>query len=173
MAQGSSGPKDRKLLTLCLIHQHPRILLGMKKRGFGAGRWNGFGGKVAEGESIEDAAVRELREETGIEADPTDLELSGILEFEFQSDPGKVLEVHIFKVHSHTGDLVETEEMRPQWFMIDEIPFKDMWSDDPYWMPLFIKGRRFRGRFLFDKPSTAEQNAAIIEKEMQIVTDLD
>ncbi|MEK7607017.1 MAG: DNA mismatch repair protein MutT, partial [Patescibacteria group bacterium] len=40
---------ERKLLTLCFIHQSPRILLGMKKRGFGAGRWNGFGGKVEAG----------------------------------------------------------------------------------------------------------------------------
>lgn len=37
-----------KLLTL--------VLLGMKKRGFGAGKWNGFGGKVQPGETIEEAA---------------------------------------------------------------------------------------------------------------------
>jgi hypothetical protein len=37
----------KKILTLTIIYQHPRVLLGMKKRGFGAGRWNGFGGKVA------------------------------------------------------------------------------------------------------------------------------
>jgi 8-oxo-dGTP diphosphatase/2-hydroxy-dATP diphosphatase len=163
----------RILLTLCLIHQHPRILLGMKKRGFGAGRWNGFGGKIAPGESIEEAAVRELREETGVEADPMDLEQHGILEFEFQNDPGKVLEVHVFKVHNHTGEPVETEEMRPKWFFVDEIPFKDMWSDDPYWIPLFIKGRKFRGRFVFDQPLTADQNARIIDKHMQIVTNFD
>lgn len=47
-----------KLLTLVLVVQPGRVLLGMKKRGFGAGRWNGFGGKVQSGETIEDAARR-------------------------------------------------------------------------------------------------------------------
>lgn len=47
-----------KLLTLVLVVQPGRVLLGMKKRGFGAGKWNGFGGKVQPGESIEDAARR-------------------------------------------------------------------------------------------------------------------
>ena len=68
---------DKKLLTLVIIHQHPRILLGMKKRGFGAGRWNGFGGKVQEGETVEDAARREVFEEAGIHVDH--LEKAGVL----------------------------------------------------------------------------------------------
>lgn len=47
-----------KLFTLVLVVQPQRVLLGMKKRGFGAGLWNGFGGKVQPGESIEEAARR-------------------------------------------------------------------------------------------------------------------
>lgn len=47
-----------KLLTLVLVVQPGKVLLGMKKRGFGAGKWNGFGGKVNPGETIEDAARR-------------------------------------------------------------------------------------------------------------------
>ena len=57
----------KRLLTLCIIHQRSRVLLGMKKRGFGAGRWNGFGGKVAPEETIEGAAKREMREELNVE----------------------------------------------------------------------------------------------------------
>ncbi|XP_061329549.1 oxidized purine nucleoside triphosphate hydrolase isoform X2 [Pezoporus flaviventris] len=45
-----------KLFTLVLVVQPQRVLLGLKKRGFGAGLWNGFGGKVQPGESIEEAA---------------------------------------------------------------------------------------------------------------------
>ncbi len=56
----------KKLLTLCIIYQYPKVLLGMKKRGFGAGRFNGFGGKVENGESIEEAAKREVVEEVGL-----------------------------------------------------------------------------------------------------------
>jgi 8-oxo-dGTP pyrophosphatase MutT (NUDIX family) len=55
-----------KILTLCLTKEDGMILLGMKKRGFGEGRWNGFGGKVEEGETIVEAAIREMKEESGL-----------------------------------------------------------------------------------------------------------
>ncbi|XP_062359656.1 oxidized purine nucleoside triphosphate hydrolase isoform X2 [Cinclus cinclus] len=58
-----------RLFTLVLVVQPSRVLLGMKKRGFGAGLWNGFGGKVQPGESIEEAARRELLEESGLTVD--------------------------------------------------------------------------------------------------------
>ena len=48
----------RKVLTLAFIRDGERLLLGMKKRGFGAGKWNGFGGKVDPGETILQGAVR-------------------------------------------------------------------------------------------------------------------
>ena len=51
----------------------------------------------------------------------------------------KVLEVHIYKLTDFTGEPTETEEMRPEWFSFDEIPFSQMWSDDEHWFPLFYK----------------------------------
>jgi len=137
----------KKLLTLCIIHQHPKVLLGMKKRGFGAGRWNGFGGKVSSAETIEDAAKREVKEEAGIQV--KNLNKVGIIEFEFQDNP-EILEVHIFKSNNFSGEPIESEEMKPQWFHIDEIPFTSMWPDDKYWFPLFLQDKKFRGKFLFD-----------------------
>ena len=128
----------KTLLTLTIIYQHPKVLLGMKKRGFGAGRWNGFGGKVEAGEKIEDTAKRELNEEVGISA--VGLEKVGIIDFEFKGN-SEILEVHIFKGQDYSGEPVESEEMKPQWFLIDAIPFQDMWSDDKYWLPLFLAGK--------------------------------
>ncbi len=58
----------KKILTLCVIHKGSQMLLGLKKRGFGKGLWNGFGGRIKKGEDIEVAALRELKEEVGIEA---------------------------------------------------------------------------------------------------------
>lgn len=138
----------KKQLTLCFIHDHPRILLGFKKRGFGASKWNGFGGKVERGETHEGAVRRETKEESGVEV--SNLEKVGIIEFEFPENP-ELLEVHIFKTSEYSGEPKETEEMRPQWFMIDEIPFRDMWADDVYWFPLLLQGKKFRGRFIFDE----------------------
>ncbi len=138
----------KKVLTLCIVHQDTNVLLGMKKRGFGAGRWNGFGGKVLENEGIEDATRRETLEEAGITVG--ELSEMGVLEFEFRGDP-QILEVHVFKAANFSGDPTETEEMKPQWFEVAEIPYDTMWPDDIYWMPLFLKGKKFTGRFLFGK----------------------
>ena len=153
----------KKLLTLTIIHQHPKVLLGMKKRGFGAGRWNGFGGKVGLAETIENAAKRELQEEAGIKV--VDLGKIGIIDFKFKGNP-EILQVHIFRADNFSGEPREGEEMKPQWFHVDEIPFKEMWSDDIYWMPLFLSGKKFRGKFLFGGLDI------ILEKELSEVKKL-
>lgn len=139
---------SNKLLTLVIIEEKRRILLGMKKRGFGAGRWNGFGGKVEEGENLEEAAKRETLEESGVKV--TNLSERGVIEFEFKGKP-EILEVHIFKALDWQGAPEETEEMRPKWFDTSEIPYEEMWTDDKYWLPLFLAGKNFKGHFLFDE----------------------
>lgn len=142
----------RTALTLCMAVRPDRVLLGMKKRGFGAGRWNGFGGKLLPGESVEVAARREMTEECGIHI--TAMEPAGRLEFRFAEKPEGVLDVHVFRVLSYTGEPVETEEMQPQWFPLDAIPFDAMWPDDRYWIPLFLAGKYFQGSFLFGPEDT-------------------
>lgn len=145
----------RKLLTLCVVHKEGQVLLGMKKVGFGQGRWNGFGGKVADGEDIEEAAKRELQEEAGIV--PKDLKKRGILTFEFVSNP-ELLEVHVFSSSDFEGEPAETEEMQPKWFLAGEIPFDQMWPDDRHWFPLLLAGKNFQGHFLFRDNDTLIQH---------------
>jgi len=147
--------KTKKIMTLVIIHDHPRVLLGKKKRGFGVGRWNGFGGKVNEGESIEKAAVRELKEEVGIET--FKIEKIGINEFEWQNG-SETLEVHIFKSKDFRGEPSESDEMSPRWFFADEIPFGEMWADDQHWLPLFLAGKRFIGKFHFKDHDTIKHH---------------
>lgn len=48
----------RKIFSLVFVRNASQILLGMKKRGFGQGKWNGFGGKIEQGETIAEGAVR-------------------------------------------------------------------------------------------------------------------
>lgn len=157
----------KKILTLCIPIKDNKVLLGMKKRGFGSGRWNGFGGKMEEGETIEQATLRELDEEVGIK--DGQLTKAGILEFSFQNDE-KILQVHIFKLTDFSDTSIETEEMKPQWFTFNEIPFSQMWSDDEYWFPLLLNNKLFEGEFLFDRPSDAEYSAKIISQKLSEVS---
>ncbi|XP_064009755.1 oxidized purine nucleoside triphosphate hydrolase [Pogoniulus pusillus] len=140
-----------RLFTLVLVVQPPRVLLGMKKRGFGAGLWNGFGGKVQPGESIEEAARRELLEESGLTVDT--LQKMGQITFEFVGN-SELMDVHIFRADDFHGEPRESEEMRPQWFQLDEVPFNCMWADDAYWFPLLLQKKLFRGYFKFQGQDT-------------------
>lgn len=135
-----------KQQTLCLWQKDGQLLLGMKKRGFGAGRWNGFGGKVQPGESVEEAAKREMKEEVGIQVQA--MEERGRLHFRFEKT-GDEIDVSVFAVIACEGEPVESEEMRPQWFVYKDIPLSEMWPDDLYWIPMFLEGKRFTGSFVF------------------------
>uniref|UniRef100_A0A8C3JMT2 Oxidized purine nucleoside triphosphate hydrolase n=1 Tax=Calidris pygmaea TaxID=425635 RepID=A0A8C3JMT2_9CHAR len=95
-----------RLFTLVLVVQPTRVLLGMKKRGFGAGLWNGFGGKVQLGESIEEAARRELLEESGLTVDT--LQKMGRITFEFVGN-SELMDVHIFRADEFHGEPTESE----------------------------------------------------------------
>lgn len=119
------------------------ILLGMKKRGFGVGKWNGFGGKLEKGETIEAGAIRELEEESSLVTDK--LVRRGYLVFKM-IESSKIMRVHVFESWDFQGEPTESEEMRPQWYYENELPFSLMWPDDPYWMPYFLEGKSFVGR---------------------------
>lgn len=140
--------------TLCLpVQGSPaqKILLGMKKTGFGRGKYNGFGGKLEEGESPLAAAVRELAEECGILARETALQPAGRLEFIFPAKPELDHDVHIYVLTDWQGEPQETAEMKPVWFDVAEIPYKEMWADDSYWLPAVLKGKQVNGRVFFSE----------------------
>lgn len=155
-------------MTLGFIKEPSRVLLAMKKRGFGAGRWNGFGGKVLPGETIEEAMKREAFEEVGIEIQ--DMEKRGIITFAFASEGasasnGDILEVHIFTIQSFKGKLKEGEEMKPQWYPYDQIPYDSMWADDKYWLPMFLEDKKFHGKFTFgEKDLIKDYTLQVVEE---------
>ena len=156
------GCFNMKDTTLILSMRDGRLLLGMKKRGFGVGKLNGFGGKLNEGESIVEAAVRELFEEVGIEALADDLKKVAELTFLFphaEEDWDQV--VHVYSVDKWSGEPSESEEMSCEWHDFDKVPFERMWEDDQHWLPRVLAGDKVRGKFSF-----GEDNSSIIAQEI-------
>jgi 8-oxo-dGTP pyrophosphatase MutT (NUDIX family) len=128
-----------------------KILLAMKKRGFGIGKWNGVGGKIdpLKGDkNIVDAAIRETKEEIGV--DMISFEEAGIFRFTFPLKPEFDQEVHLFLVKKWQGEPEESEEMAPKWFAFNEIPYNQMWDDDRLWLPHILSGKKLEADFIFD-----------------------
>ena len=137
-------PSERA--SLCFIIRDGRILLIHKKRGLGAGKVNGPGGRLEPGESALAAARRETIEEIGLE--PTGVLRAGELFFQFAD--GYSLHCTVFTATGGEGEMIETPEAAPFWVATSAIPFESMWADDAQWIPWMLAGRPFRGYFCFD-----------------------
>jgi len=140
-----------KITTLCyIINDDSEVLLTMKKRGFGVGKWNGPGGKVEKAESPRESAIREVKEEIGLTMiEPQEL---GFIEFIWpkeQEDKNQLCYIYLAK--KFTGDLEESDECLPKWFNLDQIPYDEMWDDDKYWYPEALAGKKIKKRFFFDE----------------------
>ena len=133
------------LATLLFVVHDGRILLIRKRRGLGAGKINGPGGRLEDGELPLDAAIREVEEEIGVT--PHGVEERGELLFQFVD--GYSIHVWVYHATDVNGTPITTDEAIPLWYDLDAIPYDEMWADDSIWLPHFLAGRRFAGRFIF------------------------
>lgn len=136
--------------TLLVLRKDDRIMLAEKKRGFGKGKLNGVGGKIEPGESSEEAMLRECFEEVGVT--PLTYKKAGRNEFiEYVHGEQKRVMFDIYVATDWIGEPTESEEMRPFWFGIDDLPYDRMFEDDQYWLPHVLEGKQVSGYFEFDE----------------------
>ncbi|MCY7326538.1 MAG: 8-oxo-dGTP diphosphatase [Microbacteriaceae bacterium] len=130
-------------------HSGHEVLLGRKKTGLGLGNLVGPGGKLEAGESPTDAAVRETREEVGVTVHPDSLTLIGELTYPFPHRPAWSQKSWAFLCREFSGEPVESDELRPEWFPLDDLPLDRMWDDAKHWLPSALAGRFVRATFTF------------------------
>lgn len=136
--------------TLLLLRKDNEILLAKKKRGFGEGKYNGVGGKLEEGETPEEAMIRETEEEIMIT--PTKYEKMGVIEFlEYVKGERANVKFHLYVATEWIGIPKESEEMIPKWFSLDNLPYNEMFPDDIYWLPYILEGKKINAFFDFDE----------------------
>lgn len=133
-------PASECILTRTGSDGRVEVLLGLKKRGIGQGKFVGPGGHIEEGETALEACVRELKEETGLVVHPEDLRSAGAVIFRFPTRPEWDMSVAMFTGERFSGELVETDELTPDWFPVDALPSDRMWDDNKYWLPRVLAG---------------------------------
>ena len=138
--------QPQRRATLLFVIRDGQVLLIEKKRGLGAGKVNGPGGHIEDGESPLACAVREVEEELGVI--PLGVRSCGELRFQFAD--GLALLVYVFRADGCRGEPQESEEAAPFWARLDAIPFDRMWADDRIWFPWMLRREPFDGRFTFD-----------------------
>jgi len=137
-----------KIATLCFPVEDDFIYLANKKRGFGAGFLNGYGGKANEGEDVVSAACREFEEESGVKISAVSAELVGIINF--YEEEKHLFECHVFFIKNWEGEFTETEEMAlPEKFSRDNLPFDRMWKSDRVWLPILCNGEKIIAKAVY------------------------
>lgn len=140
-----------KIHTLAFLFRQNKIQLAMKKRGFGIGKRNGYGGKLEINESPVDGVIREIGEESLIKIDVNALNELGNMDFYFENKADWNQKVIIYRVDDFEGEPAETEEMSPTWFDTNEIPYQEMWAGDDKFMPYIVEGKKFKGEIHFSE----------------------
>jgi 8-oxo-dGTP diphosphatase len=133
----------------CHLIKGNRVLLKLANQGVSKGYWNCPGGKMEKGETPRECAIREVKEETGL--DVKNLFAHGKLSFFFARDKNPDWVVYLFSSKSFSGRMRGSSEGRLKWFGMDRIPYDKMWDDDRYWLSLMFDKRRFDASFVFDK----------------------
>jgi len=149
--------------TLLFVIRNGQILLIRKKRGLGAGKVNGPGGRIEPGETPIEAAIRETSEELGIVA--REPEQRGQLHFHFLD--GYRLHCCVFVARDYEGEVIETDEAKPLWTPLDRIPYSEMWADDVHWLPGVIAGGSFRAFFTFDGERMLDHHVEWLEEGLR------
>ena len=137
--------QPEEVATLMFIIKGDSVLLIRKKRGLGAGKINGPGGRLENDETPEECAIRETNEELAV--NPMNVRAAGDLFFHAEDMPR--IHGHVFVATDFKGVPTETDEAIPLWFKLDEIPFDEMWDDDRLWLPQVLTGQVVRGYFTF------------------------
>ncbi|MDD3647512.1 MAG: 8-oxo-dGTP diphosphatase [Candidatus Dojkabacteria bacterium] len=144
--------------VLCYLLKPEQVLLGLRKKvslGLGKNLITGIGGKIEQGESKEEATMREVEEEIGVKIQ--ELRHVGKVIFFFPNKPSWDQEVHIFTSTKWEGEPKETDPIKPAWYSTDKLPLSQMWEDNHYIVPEVLKGRKINAIFLYDTEKTVAE----------------
>ena len=138
-----------KLGTLCYIRKNGKTLMlhrVKKENDMHEGKWNGLGGKIEDGETPEECAIREIKEESGLHA--KNLLMKGVLTFP-QFSKGETWYVFLYLITEFEGELIESNEGNLEWINDDKLCNLNIWDGDKIFMKWLDQEGFFSGKFMY------------------------
>ena len=141
-----------KLATLCYVMNKQNnttlmIYRNKKKDDYHKGKWNGLGGKFNPGETPEECAVREIREESGLIV--KSVIMKGFITFPL-FDGKDDWYVFIFITDDFVGTLIDSPEGKLEWIANDQVLELNLWKGDRIFIPWIFQKKFFSAKFLYE-----------------------
>lgn len=111
------------------------------------GKWNGLGGKFNPGESPEDCAIREVREESGLTM--LNPRLRGIITFPAFDSQEEDWYAFLFTADTFTGELIDSPEGILRWIPDDQLLDLPLWEGDRIFLPWLNQPHFFSAKFIY------------------------
>lgn len=140
-----------KLATLCYVidkQQNSTLMIHRvkKENDYHRGKWNGLGGKFEPGESPEECAIREIREESGLIV--KNISLKGIITFPM-FDEVEDWYVFLFVADDYAGKLIDSAEGNLAWIPNENLMEINLWEGDKYFIPWLFEDKFFSAKFIY------------------------
>lgn len=139
-----------KLATLCYVQKDNKTLMlyrNKKENDYHEGKWNGLGGKFELGESPEDCAIREIKEEAGLTV--KNLIMKGFITFPL-FDGKDDWHVFLFVIDKFEGDLIDSPEGELDWIDNDKLSEINLWEGDKIFIPWLFEDKFFSAKFNYE-----------------------
>ena len=138
-----------KLATLCyVINKKSNSTLMIhrvkKENDYHQGKWNGLGGKFESGESPEECAIREIKEESGLNV--KSVTMKGFITFPM-FDGKEDWYVFLFVTDDFEGELIDSNEGDLAWIQNEKLMEINLWEGDKIFIPWLFKDKFFSAKF--------------------------
>ena len=138
------------MATLCYVQKDNKTLMlhrVKKENDYHEGKWNGLGGKFEPGESPEECAIREIKEESGLEVKSP--RLKGFISFP-NFDRKNDWNVFVFTADNFTGELIDSPEGNLEWINNDKLSELNLWEGDKIFIPWIFDDKFFSAKFIYE-----------------------
>ncbi|MCP5063119.1 MAG: 8-oxo-dGTP diphosphatase [Ignavibacteriae bacterium] len=139
-----------KLATLCYVMDGDKTLMlyrNKKENDYHEGKWNGLGGKLEQGETPEECAIREVYEESGLKV--SDPEMKGLITFPmFDGVDDWYVWVFVFK--KFDGKQIDSPEGTLEWIQNNKLTGLNLWDGDKIFIPWLFENKCFSSKFIYE-----------------------